>query len=230
LPRTWPAMSLQHAMVKGSRRIRAPFCMGDGARAALINETPARATLAERSDPRGPAVIVARAGLLEGRCHQRIVGVAAIRREPPLLGALEDGGPRVHVGSCQLLDDRGVGERIEMQVGDDQEHALARPGRERQGSVPPSVAQAPSASSAAIPTIARARTLRTVPNRLLIVKATYRKISGGSGAGSAHASGGTCSGAGPTPLRDLGARPVDRHAVGSDRGPEGNAKREPARA
>jgi hypothetical protein len=41
-------MSLQHAMIKGSRRIGVPSCPGDGAGLAFITETPARATSRRR--------------------------------------------------------------------------------------------------------------------------------------------------------------------------------------
>jgi hypothetical protein len=70
---------------------------------------------------------------LERRAHQRVVGVAAVLGEALLLGALEDGAPAVDVRGDQVIDDRRVRERIEMDVRDDQEHTLIRCGREGQG-------------------------------------------------------------------------------------------------
>ena len=69
--------------------------------------------------------------LAQRRHHERIVGVAAVLRER-LLPALQDRGPGSGIGLDQLVDDGRIGERVEMDVGEDQEHALVGARRERQ--------------------------------------------------------------------------------------------------
>ena len=100
--------------------------------------------------------------LVQRRHHERIVGVAAVLGEAPAARSPRMPGQAVGIGLDQLVDDGRIGERVEMDVGEDQEHALVGAGANGRSACS-LVAQAPSGSRPAA--IARARTIRILKAR-----------------------------------------------------------------